>query len=364
MAKVCFFNTIVFWGGGEKLHLETALEFQKLGHEVVVCSNKKAPLYSKAQSHSLSVYPLRVGNLSFLNPFKLLRCIRFFRKYEIDAVVFSSSQDSKTAGIAARLAGVQKIVYLRGLAAPIKSSVVNRYLFGSCLTHIIANSEETKRMILTNLSAQIDLKKVHTVYHGIDVSTIPHNQEIALDEIKEKGRGLILGNAGRLTAQKGQRYLIETAQKLKQTGVDFTLFIAGSGDMEQELKQWIQQNNLNEQVILLGFVEDMEAFMNSLDVFLLTSEWEGFGFVLVEAMAREVPVVCFDITSNPEIIEHQETGFLVPFADTDAFAEKITLFANDENLRKKMGAAGLKRVYKHFVIEDRIQELEKCIFAL
>ena len=364
MAKVCFFNTIVFWGGGEKLHLETALEFQKLGHEVVVCSNKKAPLYSRAQSNSLSVYPLRVGNLSFLNPFKLLRCIRFFRKYEIDAVVFSSSQDSKTAGIAARLAGVQKIVYLRGLAAPIKSSVVNRYLFGSCLTHIIANSEETKRMILTNLSAQIDLKKVHTVYHGIDVSTIPHNQEIALDEIKEKGRGLILGNAGRLTAQKGQRYLIETAQKLKQTGVDFTLFIAGSGDMEQELKQWIEQNNLNEQVILLGFVEHMEAFMNSLDVFLLTSEWEGFGFVLVEAMAREVPVVCFDITSNPEIIEDQETGFLVPFADTEAFAEKITLFAKDENLRKKMGAAGLKRVHNCFVIEDRIQELEKCIFAL
>ena len=364
MAKVCFFNTIEFWGGGEKLHLETALEFQKLGHEVVVCSNKKAPLYSKAQSHSLSVYPLRVGNLSFFNPFKLLRCIRFFRSSHVDAVVFSSSQDSKMAGITARLAGVKKIVYLRGLAAPIKSSVVNRYLFGSCLTHIIANSEETKRMILKNLAAHIDLKKVHVIYHGIDVSLIPQSQRRSLNEIKEKGRGLILGNAGRLTAQKGQKYLIETAQKLKQKGVDFTLFIAGSGDMEQEIKQWIEQNNLNEQVVMLGFVEDMDAFMNSLDVFLLTSEWEGFGFVLVEAMAREVPVVCFNITSNPEIIEDKETGFLVPFADTDSFVEKITLFANDKNLRKEMGAAGLNRVHKHFVIKDRIKELDNCIFTL
>ena len=364
MAKVCFFNTIVFWGGGEKLHLETALEFQKLGHEVVVCSNKKAPLYSKARSYSLSVYPLRVGNLSFLNPFKLLRCIRFFRSHEIDAVVFSSSQDSKTAGIAARLAGVRKIVYLRGLAAPIKSSVVNRYLFGSCLTHIIANSEETKRMILKNLEPQIDLKKVHVIYHGIDVSLISESQKRVLNEIKEKGRGLILGNAGRLTAQKGQKHLVETAQKLKQKGVNFTLFIAGSGEMVQVLNKWIELYYLSEQVLMLGFVEDMDAFMNSLDVFLLTSEWEGFGFVLVEAMVREVPVVCFDITSNPEIIKDKETGFLVPFADTDAFTEKITLFAHDENLRKEMGAAGLNRVHKHFVIEDRIKELDNCIFTL
>ena len=56
--------------------------------------------------------------------------------------------------------------------------------------------------------------------------------------------------------------------------------------------------------------------------------------------------------------------FLVPFADTETFAEKITLFAHDENLRKEMGAAGLNRVHKHFVIEDRIIELDNCIFNL
>ena len=54
--------------------------------------------------------------------------------------------------------------------------------------------------------------------------------------------------------------------------------------------------------------------------------------------------------------------FLVPFADTEAFAEKIMLFAHDENLRKKMGSAGHERVHEHFVIEDRIKELETCIF--
>lgn len=364
MGKVCFFNTIVFWGGGEKLHLETALEFQKLGHEIVVCSNEKAPLYSKSKKYSLEVFSLRVGNLSFLNPYKLYRCVRFFKTQAIETVIFSSSQDSKMAGISARIAGVKNIVYLRGLAAPIKSNMVNRYLFGSCLTHIIANSEETKRMILKYLGPVIDLNKVHTVYHGIDVSKIDLSQQINLTEIKEKGRGLILGNAGRLTAQKGQKHLIDVAVNLKKRGLEFTLFIAGSGEMEEELIGLIDKNQLNEEIIMLGFVEEMDTFMNSLDIFLLTSEWEGFGFVLVEAMVRKVPVVCFDITSNPEIIKDKETGYLAPFADTEKFAEHIFTLANDPALRRQMGEAGNKRVLKEFVIEDRIFELNQCIFDL
>jgi glycosyltransferase involved in cell wall biosynthesis len=217
-------------------------------------------------------------------------------------------------------------------------------------------------MILKNLSPVIDLNKVHTIYHGIDVSNIELSQKVTLSEIEEKGRGIILGNAGRLTVQKGQKHLIDIAKKLKNSGLEFTLFIAGSGDMEGELRELIDSNQLNNEVIMLGFVEDMDSFMHSIDVFLLTSEWEGFGFVLVEAMMREVPVICFDITSNPEIIKDKETGFLVPFRDLDEFTERIKALSSNSELRQKMGEAGKKRVLEHFVIEDRIRELDECLF--
>jgi glycosyltransferase involved in cell wall biosynthesis len=216
-------------------------------------------------------------------------------------------------------------------------------------------------MILKNLSPVIDLKKVHTIYHGIDFSKIDLSRKVMLSEIEKQGRGLVLGNAGRLTAQKGQKHLIEIAKKLKNSGLEFTLFIAGSGDMEEELKGLIDKNQLNDVIIMLGFVEDMDAFMQSIDVFILTSEWEGFGFVLVEAMAREVPVVCFDITSNPEIIKDKETGFLVPYAELDEFTERIKTLSLNSELRQKMGEIGKRRVLKHFAIEDRIKELEACI---
>tara|TARA_B100000780_G_C21089139_1_gene438898 strand:+ start:550 stop:1641 length:1092 start_codon:yes stop_codon:yes gene_type:complete len=361
MNKICFFNTIVFWGGGEKLHLETALEFKKLGHEIIICSNSKAPLYNKSKSHDLDVFSLKVLNLSFLNPFKLFKCIRFFKNNNIGTVIFSSSQDSKLAGIAARFAGLKNIVYLRGLAAPIKSNIVNRYLFKFCFTHIVANSEETKRMILKNLSSVISKDKLYTIYHGIDVSKIKSSNDTKLKEVTENSKGIILGNAGRLTAQKGQKYLIDIAKKLKNKNLEFTLFIAGTGDMESELKQLIIENGLNEEIIMLGFIDDMNAFMNSIDIFLLTSEWEGFGFVLVEAMARKVPVVCFDISSNPEIIKDKETGFLAPFPDTSKFAKHVLTLANDYSLIQKMGEASKKRVFNNFIIEDRIKELDETI---
>jgi glycosyltransferase involved in cell wall biosynthesis len=359
--NTCFFNTIVFWGGGEKLHFETALEFEKLGHDIVVCSNLNAPLYKKSILHGFDVFSLSVRNLSFLNPFKIYKCIRFFKKNNIDTVIFSASQDFKMAGISAKFARVKNIVYLRGLAVSIKSNIVNRYLFKSCLTHIIANSEETRRMILKNLSHVISKNKLHTIYHGIDISQITSSNNEKLKEIKNKTNGIILGNAGRLTDQKGQHYLIDIAKKLKLMNLEFTLFIAGTGSLESEIKQRIIKNQLQKEVVMLGFVEDMNLFMNSLDIFLLTSKWEGFGFVLVEAMAKKVPVVCFDITSNPEIIEDKKTGFLTPFCDLNKFAEHVYSLATNRKLLEEMGSAGQRRVTNKFLLSDRILELDQVL---
>lgn len=92
--------------------------------------------------------------------------------------------------------------------------------------------------------------------------------------------------------------------------------------------------------------------MNSIDIFLLASEWEGFGFVLVGAMVREVPVICFDITSNPEIIKDKETRFLVPFENTNDFADKILTLAKDPLFLKGMGKAGYQHVLKEFDLEE------------
>lgn len=350
-----------FWGGGEKLQLENAMAFVKKQYNVFVFANSRAPLWQKARAQNIDTRPISINNLSFLNPFVIWKLVCLFREANIDTVVFTTSHDVKVGSLAAKVAGVKNIVYQRGLAVPIKKSLINKIVFRSILTHIIANSQETKRSILCNLGAYVPEDKVQVVYHGIEEPAMRVDLHEKLPEIAEKAHGVILGNAGRLTAQKGQVHLITIAKTLKEQQIDFTLFIAGTGELEDELRKSIVENDLHENVILLGFVEDVDFFMRSIDIFLLTSIWEGFGFVLVEAMIRAVPVVCFNASSNPEIVSDNKTGYTVDYPDIKCFVDKTILLIEDEQRRKQMGLQARKSVCDRFLIEDRISEFEAAI---
>lgn len=355
MTNIYFLNSIRFWGGGEKLHLDNAIEFDKKNYNVTVAADPKSILWEKASAYNLKVTPITISNISFLNPFKVLKFALHLKKNAIDTIVFSSSQDMKFGAISAKLAGVKRIVYLRGLATPVTANFINKFIFKNCLTQIIASSEETKRQILTHISQYIPSDKVHTIHHGVELDDDNTNK---LDIITQKAKGVILGNAGRLIELKRQKDLIRIAKKLTKRNIDPTLFIAGEGELREELELEIEENNLQGMVILLNFVEDMSAFMSSIDIFLQTSESEGFGFVLVEAMMKSKPVLAYDISSNPEIIDNNVTGYLIDFPNIDEYFERLAELISNPELREAMGNAGLKRVKEKFILQDRINELE------
>ena len=102
--------------------------------------------------------------------------------------------------------------------------------------------------------------------------------------------------------------------------------------------------SLNEDVLLLGFQNNPFQYISKSEVFVLSSFFEGFGNVIVEAMALGVPVISTDCPSGPEeIIEHGINGFLVPVGDYNRMAEYILNILNDNELWNKISLAGLKR---------------------
>lgn len=359
MPRICFFNSVRFWGGGEKLHLDHAIGCRELGYSVVIACDRDGALWKRASAAGIECVHVRVRNLSFLSPFALRNIARVLQQIQPDAVVFTTSQDVKAGALAAKRAGVERIVYLRGLAAPVKNSFINRRLFTSTLTHIIANSEETRRLMLQDMQQVSGLLPVQVVYHGIDTELPDTTTKHPL--IAQKGSGIILGNAGRLTKQKGQMDLLAVAAMLRDRNMPFTLFIAGEGEERDALEQQIASLQLQDQVVLMGFVEDMPAFMRSIDIFLLSSHWEGFGFVLAEAMANQKPVVAYSVSSNPEIVEHNITGFLVPLHDTRAFAAAVNTLAQDAEIRKRFGAAAQASVLRNFQFKEQLRKLLEAI---
>lgn len=362
--KICFFNTTPFWGGGEKLHLEYALEFKRLNYPVCVVAKKDAPFYQKSKEENLEIETFTINNLSFLNSVKFYNLINYFKQRHIHTLFISASPDLKIAALAAKKAGVTNIVYLRGLAVSIKNNLLNKILLTQTVTHIIANSEETKRKIIENFKNTELENKVKVIYHGIDLELFDKNYGSQQPLYIKKEGEIVFGNAGRLTKQKGQFYLIDIAKKLQEQQLNFKILIAGTGEEEQELKQLIKTNKLEEKVLMLGFVQNMEAFMKSIDVFVLTSIWEGFGYVIVEAMAAKKPVVAFDITSNPEIIRQltDETGFLIPLPDISKFSEQLKILAQDAALRIKLGINGRKRVEEKFQLNRIVKDIEAYLF--
>lgn len=309
---IVFFNSNKAWGGGEKWHLTTCKEFKNRGFNTILVANNNSEIAKRGIEQKQNVYRFSVSNLSFINPFKILTFFLFFKSKGVDAVIMNLPSDLKAAGIAAKLAGVPKIMYRRGMPHPLRNTWLNRFLFKNVLTHVIVNSKEIGRSLKQGNESWFPEEKMVLIYNGVDTSK-PVDKSRKLYE--KKDGEIVIGNAGRLTEQKGQKYLIELAKLLKADGMNFKMLIAGEGELHAALQKSIDDEGLQDQVKLLGHVTEMPAFFNSLDVFVFTSLYEGSANTLIETLQFGLPTIAWDVSSNPEIVIDGETGYLAALGD-------------------------------------------------
>lgn len=357
--KILFFNSHKAWGGGEKWHVDMAQLVAREGYDVVVAAHPGGELARRSRSAGLSLVEIAIGNLSFLNPFKHFLLYRLFRRANIDCIILNLPADLKTAGVVAWLAGIRRIIYRRGSAIAVRNTWLNRFLFRTVLTDVIANSEETKRTVLANNRTLIPEEKIHVIYNGINLSSFDVQTKTTID--LRHGAEVVLGHVGRLSYEKNQKFLIDVVHYLKLKGESIRLFIVGEGGLEVELKRYAADLGVAEEVVFSGFCDEVAGFLTEIDMFLLSSHWEGFGYVLVEAMAAAKPVVAFNSSSTPEVVQDGITGFLVPAGDLDLFVQRVIDLANNEKLKKTMGQAGRNRVEQMFTTEIALQKFCRLI---
>ncbi|WP_433224282.1 glycosyltransferase family 4 protein [Microtetraspora malaysiensis] len=146
--------------------------------------------------------------------------------------------------------------------------------------------------------------------------------------------------AGRLTRQKGFDLLIEAFADVADAYPDWQLRIYGDGKERARLRQLIHRRHLYNHVFLMGGTTALEEEFAKSAVFVLSSRFEGFGMVLVEAMAHGLPVAAFDCPHGPgEIVTHGTDGLLVPPRDVSGLAAAIGRLIADEPLRHRLGSA-------------------------
>ncbi|HHG9971540.1 TPA: glycosyltransferase family 4 protein, partial [Yersinia enterocolitica] len=152
---------------------------------------------------------------------------------------------------------------------------------------------------------------------------------------------------GRLSYQKGFDLLLDIWAKVEEKNNSWTLIIAGDGEDKQLLLDKIKTLNLKN-VKLLPSTPHVSDLYDQSGIYVMTSRFEGFPMVLLEAKASGLPIVAYDCNTGPsELIINNEDGFLIPFADSNAFTRQLILLMNDAELRESMSLKSLKNAEKY-----------------
>ncbi len=164
----------------------------------------------------------------------------------------------------------------------------------------------------------------------------------------------LIAYVGPLTVQKRLKELIWAADQLRAVGVPAHLLIVGDGPLRAALERYRRLNRIEERVHFLGPRNDVPKLLAQVDVLWQAGWCEGQSNAILEAMAAGVPVVAADAPGNRELVIEGETGYLVPMRQRAGFARCTLPLIENQELAKRLGAAGRNRVLQYFRVEEMV----------
>jgi len=169
---------------------------------------------------------------------------------------------------------------------------------------------------------------------------------------------------GRLTKQKNFIWMIDRMVELRNVTNDFILSIYGAGEQEEELKSYIDKKGISENVQLVGYADEPYSILAESDIYLMTSDYEGFPNALSEAMAVGLPSIsrcCHE--GIKDLVKDGENGFLVSLGDSHKFVARISQISTDKNIRNSM-SFNAQKVTSDFGVDSIIAIWEREILQI
>lgn len=285
----------------------------------------------------------------------LVRLVRRFRQTRPDMVHTHLVHADVLGGLAAHWAGVHAVVTTRHNDDAFRRLLPFRALNGWLWRRVdagIAVSSSVERF-----SREIEFARapIQVIHHGV-ASVARSDRGNARDALGIPSDAVVIGLACRLTKQKGVTHALQAFAMVSAAYPQAILLVAGDGPERRKLESQAARSDGRERVRFLGWQADSGPVLSALDVLMAPSLWEGFGMVLLEGMARGVPILATTAGAIPEIVADGETGLLVPPGDAAALAAALDRLLGDAALRARLGAAGAERAQRDFGLSRMAEE--------
>ena len=242
----------------------------------------------------------------------------------------------------------------------LKNSIVKlliKLLYGKA-DRIIAVSNGVKKALIKVF--KIDENKIQIIYNPCDINKI---KKLSMEKVEYpwfSEKIPIIITIGRLIESKGHGKLLQAFAKIKKQ-IPSKLVIIGEGNLRKQLERLTVKFEVEKDIAFLGWQENPYKYISKSNIFVLSSNSESFGLVVVEAMVCGIPVVSFDCESGPrEILDNGEYGILVPVGDIEGLSEAVINILKNNDLREKIIQKAKKRIHI-FDAKDIAKEYMKYI---
>jgi len=209
----------------------------------------------------------------------------------------------------------------------------------------------------------VDTKKIKVIHVPVNSQEIRIRSQEKIYEDEHKNGLPCVGTIARLSFEKGVNYLIEAFSDLVKK-MEARLVIVGDGKERRNLERMTRDLNIEDKVTFLGWMENPYKYLREMDVFVLSSLWEGFPTVVVESMVCGIPVVATSSVGGvQELIENGVDGLLVPPKDTKTLSDSILRLLEDSELKDKLTKEAGRKV-KQFDSYNITRQYESLILSL
>jgi glycosyltransferase involved in cell wall biosynthesis len=319
------------------------VELQKLGIQSSAAVKRGSAFEKWCVENKIPYVALEFRNdFDFLSALKLKR---YCDNKHFDLAHLHSSRSHGIAFLASLIGNKTPLVLSRKVDFKLKQNFFSRWKYNhSRIKKIICVSDKIREIVGNAISHP---EKCVTVYDGIDLERFAGKgvRGIIRKELGIADGEIIIGNIAAIAPHKDYFTFLDTV-KILSTKIKAKYFIAGEGPLRNEVEKKIAALHLENYVFMLGFRKDLENVFAELSLLLYTSNEEGLGSTLLDAMAYGLPIVTTEAGGIPEIVKNGFNGLTAPVGDPLKLSEQVMLMLNDQSLKETLIKNG-----KNFVRE-------------